>query len=142
MTPATHVATSGRKVSTTEHLFAGLIAGSFTTIALYPLDLIKVRYQVHEGAGSAYASISSAFSTIVSKEGIHGLYQGAAPALLASAASWGGYFYFYENAKQRKLRAYSTYNLTGSSSDHKSSSSSSSSSSRSSSCGRSRSRVE
>ena len=100
-----------------EHLFAGTVAGSFTTIALYPLDLIKVRYQVHEGLGSAYTSISGAFQTIVSKEGMRGLYQGAVPALLASAASWGGYFYFYENAKQRKLQAYSSGSSGGSSSN-------------------------
>ena len=116
MSPSTKSSSNGHQVSTTEHLFAGTIAGSFTTIALYPLDLIKVRYQVHEGVGPAYTSISSAFATIVSKEGVHGLYQGAVPALLASAASWGGYFYFYENAKQRKLQAYSSFDMTSSSS--------------------------
>lgn len=78
------------KPSIQQHLLAGTVAGSVTTLALYPLDLIKVRYQVHEGIGSAYTSLSAAFRTIHAREGLAGLYQGVAPALIASAASWGG----------------------------------------------------
>ena len=93
-----------------QHLFAGTVAGCGSTLAFYPLDLIKVRYQVHEGRGSAYSSISEAFRCITSitlaasdltprvppqrsirgAEGWRGLYQGLAPAIIASAASWGG----------------------------------------------------
>jgi solute carrier family 25 (mitochondrial folate transporter), member 32 len=62
--------------------------------------LIKVRYQVYDKSGSsAYRSLHSAFQTIVRREGVRGLFQGLAPAVLASAVSWGGYLYFYEHAK-------------------------------------------
>ena len=106
-----------------QHLFAGTVAGTVSTIALYPLDLIKVRYQVHDGAGHAYKSIYGALKSIIRNEKIIGLYrvfnrsrlydniilfkscrgQGIIPAVIASAGSWGGYFYFYENSKKRKL---------------------------------------
>jgi hypothetical protein len=33
------------------------------------------------------------------------MYGGLTPAVIASAVSWGGYFFFYENAKQRRLEA-------------------------------------
>ena len=33
------------------------------------------------------------------------MYGGLTPAVIASAVSWGGYFFFYENAKQRRLDA-------------------------------------
>ena len=44
--------------------------------------------------------------TILEKEGMLGLYRGMLPAIIGSAVSWGGYFYFYERAKTRRL--YST----------------------------------
>ena len=66
---------AGRDVSREKHLIAGTVAGSVTTIVLYPLDLIKVRYQIYEGKGSAYSSIAGAFRTILSREGSSGLYQ-------------------------------------------------------------------
>jgi hypothetical protein len=37
----------------------------------------------------------------VRKEGVPGLYKGLTPALVANGISWGGYFLFYENAKNR-----------------------------------------
>ena len=38
------------------------------------------------------------------EEGVRGFHRGLSPALLASAGSWGGYFYFYENSKARKMK--------------------------------------
>jgi hypothetical protein len=58
-----------------------------------------VRYQVYDKSGNAYLSLRSAFHTIVSEEGVRGLFTGLAPATVASAVSWGGYLYFYEHAK-------------------------------------------
>jgi solute carrier family 25 folate transporter 32 len=43
----------------------------------------------------------------VHHEGILGLYQGWVPAVIGSAVSWGGYFYFYERLK-RALVDYKT----------------------------------
>ena len=42
---------------------------------LYPIDLVKVRYQVYDKKGRAYGSLLSAFTTIAKTEGIQGLYQ-------------------------------------------------------------------
>jgi len=46
-----------------------------------------------------------AYREIRAKEGLRGMYGGLTPAVIASAVSWGGYFFFYENAKQRRLEA-------------------------------------
>lgn len=59
--------------------------------------------QVIDGKDHAYRSLSSAFRTVVNNEGVIGLYQGMWPAMLASAGSWGGYFFCYEASKARKL---------------------------------------
>eukprot|EP00603_Paraphysomonas_imperforata_P008723 CAMPEP_0114437116 /NCGR_PEP_ID=MMETSP0103-20121206/13832_1 /TAXON_ID=37642 ORGANISM="Paraphysomonas imperforata, Strain PA2" /NCGR_SAMPLE_ID=MMETSP0103 /ASSEMBLY_ACC=CAM_ASM_000201 /LENGTH=334 /DNA_ID=CAMNT_0001607467 /DNA_START=113 /DNA_END=1116 /DNA_ORIENTATION=+ len=89
--------------STKQHFIAGTSAGIVTAALLYPIDLVKVRYQVYDKTGNAYRSLYGAFKTIVHEEGVRGLFNGLAPAPLASAVSWGGYLYFYEHAKKRKL---------------------------------------
>jgi hypothetical protein len=70
---------------------------------LYPLDLVKTRMQVVSDNGGAYRSITKAFRTVIANEGYKGLYQGMSPALFAASGSWGGYFFFYERSKNRKL---------------------------------------
>ena len=40
-------------------------------------------------------------SSILRHEGIAGIYQGLAPAVVGSAVSWGGYFFLYEGFKSR-----------------------------------------
>jgi solute carrier family 25 folate transporter 32 len=91
-----------------KHLIAGVAAGMVSTTATFPLDLVKVRYQVHDQAGNAYRSLFSAVHTIVRKESFMGLYKGLGTAMLASSVSWGGYFYFYENIKELKLASMAT----------------------------------
>lgn len=92
-------------------LLAGLAGGACSTVALYPLDLIKVRLQVNENSLSSNnpASASAAkprlssmqmFRVIVRHEGIMGLYQGLIPAVVGSSVSWGGYFFVYEGLKR------------------------------------------
>lgn len=44
-------------------------------VLLYPIDLVKVRYQVYDKSGNAYTSLTQAFRTIVQQEGFSGLYQ-------------------------------------------------------------------
>lgn len=77
----------------------------YVTAALYPLELIKTRMQVEQSSNGTYRSISSSLRTVLKREGFRGLYQGLTPALIGACGSWGGYFYFYETAKQRKLAA-------------------------------------
>ncbi|GLD95489.1 hypothetical protein PINS_up004166 [Pythium insidiosum] len=83
---------------------SGLGAGAISTALLYPLDLVKVRYQVHEKSAKAYRSLSHAFRTIVAEEGMRSLFRGMSPALYGSTLSWGLYMLLYQNAKQRYAR--------------------------------------
>ena len=84
-----------------DHLVAGIVGGTSSTVLLFPLDLIKVRFQVHDQSKRAYPSVISAFRTIQRQEGFLALYKGLSPAVFANALSWGGYFFLYENAKSR-----------------------------------------
>jgi solute carrier family 25 folate transporter 32 len=96
-----------RANNTALHLASGAIAGFTTTALLHPLDSIKVRFQAQEGAtgwrsgaAPAFRSTPSAFLHITRTEGFRSLYFGLTPAIVANAASWGLYFYFYEESKQ------------------------------------------
>eukprot|EP00301_Raphidiophrys_heterophryoidea_P020866 c5453_g1_i2.p1 GENE.c5453_g1_i2~~c5453_g1_i2.p1 ORF type:complete len:311 (-),score=70.55 c5453_g1_i2:108-1040(-) len=85
----------------TQHMIAGTIGGAASTFVTFPLDLVKVRYQVHTASATPYTSLLSALMTIARKEGPRALYQGMLPGLVGSSVSWGGYFFFYERAKAR-----------------------------------------
>ncbi len=52
-----------------------------------------------------YRSFVEAIRCVVQREGIRSLYNGMSPALVAASGSWGGYFYFYERSKRRKISA-------------------------------------
>lgn len=90
---------------------AGFAGGSASTILLYPLDLVKVRLQVDERShvGSAAASnakgrtICTTVRGVIKHEGYTGLYRGLTPAVIGSAASWGGFFILYEEFKRKIL---------------------------------------
>ncbi|ETL38085.1 hypothetical protein, variant 2 [Phytophthora nicotianae CJ01A1] len=86
------------------HTTAGLGAGAVSTMLLYPLDLVKVRYQVHEKSAHAYRSLGHAFRSIVAEEGVRALFRGMSPALYGATLSWGIYMLVYQNAKERYAR--------------------------------------
>ncbi|KDO21890.1 hypothetical protein SPRG_12392 [Saprolegnia parasitica CBS 223.65] len=93
-----------RRPTLLQHCVAGIVAGGFSTAVLYPLDLVKVRYQVHEQSPRAYKSLLHAFTSLVKGPGAsawhwRAMYQGMSPALYGTTMSWGLYFYFYEQAK-------------------------------------------
>ena len=87
-------------------LAAGLTAGLTSTTLLFPLDLIKTHYQVYDKQGKPFKSIYQGLYIIVENEGVKGLYRGLSPAVIASGLSWGGYFFFYENSKNRMVNYY------------------------------------
>jgi solute carrier family 25 folate transporter 32 len=108
---------------------AGIAGGSASTIMLYPLDLIKVRMQVDEGparrrvdvvvgdsiaaavnnvgvggsSGGKKSTICTTVRSVIRHEGYVGLYRGLMPAIIGSAASWGGFFIIYEDIKGRMM---------------------------------------
>ncbi|GJQ69539.1 hypothetical protein Trydic_g6638 [Trypoxylus dichotomus] len=85
-----------------EHLIAGLSGGLVSTLCLHPLDVIKIRFAVHDGHTELtpkYSGITNAFTTIYSKEGLRGFYRGCTPNCVGAASSWGLYFLFYNAIK-------------------------------------------
>ncbi|CAB4287736.1 unnamed protein product [Prunus armeniaca] len=83
---------------------AGAVAGFATVAAMHPLDVVRTRFQVHDGRVSnlpTYKNTAHAIFTIARLEGLGGLYAGFSPAVLGSTVSWGLYFFFYGRAKQR-----------------------------------------
>lgn len=86
-----------------EHLIAGISGGLTSTLALHPLDVIKIRLAVNEGLVSTvtpkYTGILNAFTTIIREESVRGLYRGVTPNLAGAGASWGLYFFFYNSIK-------------------------------------------
>ncbi|XP_052763903.1 mitochondrial folate transporter/carrier-like isoform X2 [Mya arenaria] len=88
-----------------EYLAAGVSGGVISTLALHPLDLVKIRFQVHEGYGVAltrrpqYQGLIHALKSIFSTGGFQGLYQGVTPNFVGAGMSWGLYFFFYNSIK-------------------------------------------
>ncbi|XP_060078702.1 mitochondrial folate transporter/carrier-like [Ylistrum balloti] len=87
-----------------EHLLAGVSGGVTSTLVLHPLDLVKIRFQVHEGgvAGVSrpmYNGLKDAFLQIIRKDGVTGMYRGVVPNVWGAGTSWGLYFFFYNSIK-------------------------------------------
>jgi solute carrier family 25 phosphate transporter 23/24/25/41 len=75
-------------------LAAGAISGAVAQTCTYPFDVLRRRFQINSmsGMGFQYKSITHAVTTIVTQEGIKGLYKGLVPNLLkvapSMASSW------------------------------------------------------
>ena len=61
--------------------------------------------QVIVATNQHYRGIKPAIQSIISTEGFAGFYRGMLPGILAASGSWGGYFYLYEFAKNRRRGA-------------------------------------
>lgn len=89
---------------------AGFCGGLVSTSLLLPLDMIKVRMQVNEDSlrknqnQKQIGTTLRLFRNIIHHEGVIGLYRGWTPAVMASAVSWGGYFFLYEGFKKRVIQ--------------------------------------
>ncbi len=106
----------------TAPLVAGLAGGTVSTILLLPLDNIKVRLQVHEGDSGDVSRVKQkqgrlgpmrVVRGVIRHEGVAGLYQGLAPALIGSSISWGGFFFVYEGFKNELRRRKAGTSETG-----------------------------
>lgn len=90
----------------TAPLIGGFIGGVVSTSLLLPLDVLKVRLQVNESSSSSPHGRRQRLGAlrvvrgIVKYEGLRGLWVGWTPAVIGSAVSWGGYFFFYEKLKK------------------------------------------
>ena len=70
-------------------LLAGAISGATAQTCTYPLDVLRRRFQINtmSGMGYKYKSIPDALRTIITQEGIKGLYKGITPNLIKVAPS-------------------------------------------------------
>lgn len=59
--------------------------------------------QVSESNNDVYRSFFRSCRLVLQTEGPKGFFKGVTPAMIAASGSWGGYFYFYEWSKSRKL---------------------------------------
>jgi len=102
-----------------EHLVAGVGGGLVSTLMLHPLDLLKIRFAVHDGQKSnlrpSYSGLKSAVQQIVGESGLRGLYAGITPNLVGAGSAWGFYFYFYNALKSYAQQGNSSSQLPASS---------------------------
>ncbi|KAK3883990.1 hypothetical protein Pcinc_011717 [Petrolisthes cinctipes] len=85
-----------------EHLVAGVSGGVASTLILHPLDLLKIRFAVSDGAASSkpqYTGLTQALGQILRHEGPRGLYRGVTPNVWGAGSAWGLYFLFYNSIK-------------------------------------------
>jgi solute carrier family 25 (mitochondrial 2-oxodicarboxylate transporter), member 21 len=65
---------------------AGGIAGTSEILVMYPLDVVKTRFQLQtKKGGQQYSSIADAFRKIIAEEGAGRLYRGIIPPILMEA---------------------------------------------------------
>eukprot|EP00287_Rhodomonas_sp_CCMP768_P013606 CAMPEP_0196727144 /NCGR_PEP_ID=MMETSP1091-20130531/8204_1 /TAXON_ID=302021 /ORGANISM="Rhodomonas sp., Strain CCMP768" /LENGTH=342 /DNA_ID=CAMNT_0042069689 /DNA_START=41 /DNA_END=1069 /DNA_ORIENTATION=- len=100
LSTAKHSATpaTGTSVKLSSNAIAGVAGGFASSVLTHPLDVVKTRFQVHDGKHNTipkYRSTVHAIFQIARSEGPRTLYAGLAPNLLGSTISWGCYFYGY-----------------------------------------------
>ncbi|RDL35025.1 Mitochondrial carrier protein-like protein [Venustampulla echinocandica] len=73
---------------------AGLSAGTISTLAVHPLDVIKTRLQIQRKSTTPLGGYSIGKSLLASQRPIQTLYRGLTPNLVGNASSWAIFFYF------------------------------------------------
>ncbi|KAF8859644.1 mitochondrial carrier [Acephala macrosclerotiorum] len=73
---------------------AGLSAGTISTLAVHPLDVIKTRLQIQREAATLGNGFGILRSLIANDRPIQSLYRGLTPNLVGNASSWALFFYF------------------------------------------------
>lgn len=76
------------------YFVCGGLAGGFATLVTTPLDVIRTRLIAQDKA-KGYPNTFRAFLTIISTEGVPGLYRGVVPGVLQVAPLMGITFMFY-----------------------------------------------
>ncbi|KAJ7560726.1 hypothetical protein O6H91_04G142600 [Diphasiastrum complanatum] len=86
---------------------AGIGAGSLQTLILTPVDLVKIRLQLHTAHGGGRSRPTINFDgpcdvarDIIKREGVRGLYRGFRVTVLRDAPSHGVYFAAYEYIRE------------------------------------------
>ncbi|KAH8821503.1 mitochondrial carrier protein-like protein [Xylogone sp. PMI_703] len=81
---------------------AGLTAGSVSTLAVHPLDVIKTRLQIHRSVTRTPINSLQVLRTLTTNgHAIQNLYRGLTPNLLGNATSWSLFFSFKSIAEKQ-----------------------------------------
>lgn len=72
------------------HFVAGLTAGAATTLVTHPLDVAKIRLQLHQ------VLLRTLFAQLLVRD----WYRGVTPNLIGNVTAWGMYFGMYEQYKR------------------------------------------
>ena len=80
-----------------QSFLAGSLAGLFSSICTYPLDLARARMAVSD---SDKVRLSDVFKTLVRKNGYLALYRGFLPSIIGIVPYAGVTFFTYETAKR------------------------------------------
>ncbi|KAF7897942.1 uncharacterized protein EAF01_008908 [Botrytis porri] len=85
---------------------AGLSAGTASTLAVHPLDVIKTRLQIHRSTSHTPASGLTILRNLTQQpQPLQSLYRGLTPNLIGNASSWALFFYF-KNIFESSLRSF------------------------------------
>jgi solute carrier family 25 folate transporter 32 len=82
---------------------SGALAGFLAGVSVCPLDVAKTRLQAqgaNSGVANKYSGILGTLRTIVTEEGVVGLYRGIVPIVMGYFPTWMIYFTVYEKAKK------------------------------------------
>eukprot|EP00291_Cryptomonas_curvata_P013941 CAMPEP_0172205748 /NCGR_PEP_ID=MMETSP1050-20130122/32794_1 /TAXON_ID=233186 /ORGANISM="Cryptomonas curvata, Strain CCAP979/52" /LENGTH=126 /DNA_ID=CAMNT_0012884673 /DNA_START=29 /DNA_END=406 /DNA_ORIENTATION=+ len=104
------------KRSLSSNAVAGAIAGFTSSVVTHPLDVVKTRFQVHDGRTCTVPKYRNTLHAMISMnktEGFRTLYSGFTPNLVGSAVAWGSYFYVYNCLRNMARRDPSLSNSRG-----------------------------
>ncbi|KAI9486087.1 MAG: mitochondrial carrier domain-containing protein [Benjaminiella poitrasii] len=91
----------------TDDMICGSLAGIVSKTGVFPLDVVRKRLQVQGPhlteyvvtSIPTYSTVWGCLKTIISREGLMGLYKGIVPGLLKAGPSGAVYFLMFEIAK-------------------------------------------
>ncbi|KPI90853.1 mitochondrial carrier protein-like protein [Leptomonas seymouri] len=90
------------KATSFQHTVASQLGGATSTIILYPIDVVRMRFMSQDGTrtrqhnGQTYHSISNAFKLIYREEGgVRAFFRGCHVSVFGTVCAWGVYMYFY-----------------------------------------------
>lgn len=93
--------TPKKKPSSLQHTLASQCGSAVSTILLYPIDVVRVRFmsqdgtQVRQHSGQTYQTVSRTFRTMYRDEGFRVFCNGCHVAVLGAVCAWGVYMYSY-----------------------------------------------
>lgn len=97
--PSTRSGSQGLSSVLNLNAIAGFVAGSVSSSVLYPLEVVKSRFQIGSHSRFSYRTTFNAIRTIYSSIGVRELYRGFPAGFAGSSMSWGLYFWLYNEWK-------------------------------------------